>query len=286
MKCLRCGAAGAAVLLVLTSAGSLFAGVVMVETSFGESPNGEISAQDRTIYVQENKQKVDRGTVAEITDLDKSVIYIIDKRERVYTEMPLQALSSLQANDMEDEPILKKTGEIRVIANHPCSEYSTVEGNKLERVTISACVSTSARGTKELLEFARKMGTRLSGRKSERSAKDDTAGLMLEKQSVLSLRVPDSSRRRAYRTASFLAETRVKQIQLQPLPPETFKPPEGYSKLQNRSPRTRPPDSPKVPDRVLEAIAPNLPNLRPRSWLRISTWNYASAVLPALEPVA
>lgn len=179
MKCLWCGAAGAAVLLVLTSAGSLFAGVVMVETSFGKGPNEEISAQDRTIYVQENKQKVDRGAVAEITDLDKSVIYIINKRERVYTEMPLQALSSLQADEMENEPILKKTGEIRVIANHPCSEYRTVEANKVERVTISACVSTSAPGAKELSEFARKMGTRLSGRKSERSVKDDTAGLML-----------------------------------------------------------------------------------------------------------
>jgi hypothetical protein len=42
-------AAGAAVLLVLTSAGRLFARVAMVETSFGESPNGQISAQDRTV---------------------------------------------------------------------------------------------------------------------------------------------------------------------------------------------------------------------------------------------
>jgi hypothetical protein len=251
MKCLCFSVVSAAVLLVLASAGNVFAGVVMVETSFGQSPNGEIPAQDKTIYVQGNKQKVDRGAVAEITDLDKSIIYIIDKHDRVYTEMPLRVLSSSEADDERAEPILKKTGEIRVIANQPCSEYRTVEGNKLERVTISACVSSSAPGAKELSEFARNMGTKLSGREGGRSAKQDSAGLMLEKQSVLSLRVADPSRHNAYRTASFLAATRVKQIQLQPLPPETFKPPEGYSKLPNRPREAAPPDSPKTPDQAL-----------------------------------
>ena len=63
-----------------------------------------------------------------------------------------------------------------------------------------------------------------------------------EKQSVLSFRVPDSSRGRTYRTASYLVETRVNKITLQPLPPETFNPPDGYSKLQNLPLRTEPPD--------------------------------------------
>jgi hypothetical protein len=267
MKYLWSGAS-AAVLLVLASAGSLFAGVVMAETSFAESPNGEISSQDKTVYVQGNKQKVERGGVAEITDLDKSVIYIIDKRDRIYTEMPLQALSSSEADNMQGETILRKTGEIRVIANHPCSEYRTIEGNKLERVTISVCVSTSAPGAREMSEFARNMVARLGGRNSERSAEDDPAGLMLEKQSVLSFRVPDRSRGKAYHMLSVLAETRVSKIQLQPLPPETFKPPEGYSKLENQPRGTAPAISPKAPSQSLEAIAPNLP---PRSWLTRST---------------
>jgi hypothetical protein len=235
----------------MASPGSLLAGVVMVETSFGETPGGEIPAQDKIIYVQGNKQKVDGGAVAQITDLDKSVVYIIDKHDRVYTELPLQVLSSSDADNEQGEPILKRTGKLRLIANQPCNEYRTVEKNKLERVTISACVSTSAPGTRELSEFARNMGTRLSGRKSKRPAKGDTAGLMLEKQSVLSLRVPDRSRRKAFRTASFLTETRVKQIQLQPLPPETFKPPKGYGKLPSRPREAAPPDSPEIPDQAL-----------------------------------
>lgn len=120
-------------------------------------------------------------------------------------------------------------------------------------------VSTSAPGTKEVSAFARNMVAQLSGRKSAGSAENDTASLMLEKQSVLSFRVPDPSRGKVYRTASLVAETRVNKIQLKPLPPETFQPPKGYSKLPNRPRRIAPPDSPETPDQSIDAIAQNLP---------------------------
>lgn len=223
-------------MLVLASAGRLFAGVVIAETSFAKGPNGQIFPQDKTIYVQGNKQRIELGNVTEITDLDKNVVYIVNKHDRAYAEMPLQTSSSSQPHSMHGKVILKRTGEMRVIANHPCSEYRTVEGNELERVTITACVSTSAPGAKELSGFDRNMVTRLSGRKFERPAENGPAGLILEKQSVLSFRVPDSSRDRTYRTASYLVETRVNKITLQPLPPTTFNPPDGYSKLQNLPP--------------------------------------------------
>jgi hypothetical protein len=255
---------GVAILLVPISAGRLFAGVVMTETSFAKGPNGEISSQDKTIYVQGNKQKVERGGIAQITDLDKNVIYMIDKQDRVYTEIPLQALNSSQLDSMHGETILKKTGQTRVIANHPCSEYRRVKKNKVERVILSACVSTHAPGAKELSEFDRNMVTRLSGRKFERSVNNDAAGLILDKQSVLSFRVLDPSQGKAYQTASLLTETRVNKILLQPLPPETFNPPKGYNKLQIQQRATASPGSPDAPDQAPEHIAPDMPL---RAWL-------------------
>jgi uncharacterized protein DUF4412 len=244
MKCLSLVVAGATALLVLASAGRLFAGVVMAETSFTKGPNEQLSSQNKTIYVQGNKQRVELDNVAEITDLDKNVVYVIDKHNRAYAAIPLQAPRSSQTESINSDITLKKTGEIRVIANHSCSEYRTVEGNELERVTISACVSTSAPGTKELSGFTRHITTQLSGRKFERPTENSPAGLILEKQSVLNFRVPDSSEGRTYRAASYLVETRVNKITLQPLSPETFNPPEGYRKLQNLSPRTAPPELP------------------------------------------
>jgi len=250
----------ASVSLVLASARTLCAGVVMAETWTTSGPAGETSSLDRTVYVQGNKQKVERLGVATITDLDKSIIYIIDKKDRAYTEVPLRAFSSSEAGDARDETIqLNKTGETRVIADHPCNEYRASEGNKLERVTISACVSTSAPGAKEVSQFERTMVARLSGRESERLNGHDSTVLMLEKQSVISFRVPDLSRHQAYRTASLLAKTRVNEIQVRPLPAATFKPPKGFSKLHNRPGSKIAPASPNASEQTIQVIAPNLP---------------------------
>ena len=248
MKCLLLAAVITSVLFVLAPAGNLCAGVVMTETSITSGPTGETSSLDRTVYVQGNKQKVERSGVTTIADLDNSIIYIIDNKDRAYTEVPLHALGSSEQADARGDIIgpfdkvepgnargetvqLSKTGETRVIADHPCNEYRASEGNKLERVTISACVSTSVPGAKEVSEFERKMAVRLSGRESERLSGNDSAMLMLEKQSVLSFRVPDLSRHQAYRTGSLLAKTRVNEIQVKTLSAATFKPPKGFSKL-------------------------------------------------------
>jgi hypothetical protein len=231
----------------------------MTETSTTSGLAGETSSLDRTIYVQGNKQKVERSGVTTITDLDNSIIYIINNKDRAYTEVPLQALP-WEPGDAQSETIkLKKTGETRVIADHPCNEYRASEGNKLERVTISACVSANAPGAKEVSEFERKMAAQLSSRESERLNGHDSAILMLEKQSVLSFRVPERSPHQAYRTRSLLAMTRVNIIQVKTLPAATFKPPKGFSKLQNRPGPKVPPASPNVPEQTIQAIAANVP---------------------------
>ena len=74
MKLLSCAVAGAAVLpsLLLASGERAFAGVVMSETLSAEDHGGQIS-QNKTIYVQGNKEKIERESTSEITDLDKAL---------------------------------------------------------------------------------------------------------------------------------------------------------------------------------------------------------------------
>jgi hypothetical protein len=172
----------------------------------------------------------------------------------------IEPFDKIEPSDARGETVqLNKTGETRVIADHPCNEYRASEGNKLERVTISACVSTSAPGAKEVSEFERKMAVRLSGRESERLSGNDSAMLMLEKQSVLSFRVPDLSRHQAYRTSSLLAKTQVNEIQVKTLSAATFKPPKGFSKLQNRPGSKVPASFSQRTRSNIQAIAPNVP---------------------------
>jgi Domain of unknown function (DUF4412) len=259
MKCLLCEAVGAAV-LTLASAPGVSAGVVMNETSVAKGTDGVISSQDKTVYVQGNKRKVDMGHVAEITDLDKGIIYIINKPDRVYAEISMETIHSSEPGSAEDSVTLKKTGGTRVIANHPCNEYRTVEGNNQEHVTISACVSDNTPGAKELSLFADKMVARLHDRGFEHSAEHETAGVTLDKQSVLSFRVPTLSRGKTYRTASLIAETRVNKIEVQRLPDDTFKPPEGYSKLHKPLPWMAPAEPPDS-NQAFQAIALRRPEL-------------------------
>jgi hypothetical protein len=244
---------GIAALLVLSSRGGASAGVVMAETSFAADTKGSI-AQNKILYVQGNKEKIEEESIAQITDLDKNLVYIIDKNRRVFAEIPLQTLSSEQPANLHGEPILTKTRRTRVVADHPCHEFRAADGNKLEHATVSACVSTDVPGAKEIAEFDRNMIARLDDHKSEqKSIRSDGAGLILEKKSILSFRVPDRSRGNAYQTTSLVAETRVDKIQSISLPPETFKPPTGYKKLQNQPDVTRPVGSPES-NPALEAI--------------------------------
>jgi hypothetical protein len=110
MKCLLCEAVGAAV-LTLASAPGVSAGVVMNETSVAKGTDGVISSQDKTVYVQGNKRKVDMGHVAEITDLDKGIIYIINKPDRVYAEISMETIHSSEPGSAEDSVTLKRLGE-------------------------------------------------------------------------------------------------------------------------------------------------------------------------------
>jgi hypothetical protein len=261
MKRLICFAAAlTAFSIVLASARTLFAGVVMAETSTATGPAGKTS-QTSTVYVQGDKQKVERQGSDSIIDLNKSAIYIIDKDKKSYAELPLRALKSSKPADSQDGAIqLNRTGKERVIANHSCSEYRGVAANALERVTVNACVSSNVPGGNEMTAFERNMLSRLKGGQAGRSPQNDSAAVILERQSIVSVRVPDLSGRKTYRTASLSAKNRVDDIHLKPLPADTFELPKGFTKLQNPSGPNTPPVSPNVPEEVIQAINPSLPH--------------------------
>jgi hypothetical protein len=244
--------------VMLVCVGPAFAGVVIAETSMQQSPVGETS-QKRTIYVQGNKQKVESEGTDTITDLDNSVIYVIDKNHRSYAELSLKALHPLRPPEARNGVLnLSKTGNTRVIANHSCNEYRGSAGNSAVNTTISAWVSHNPHGADQVTAFEHKMLSRRSGRAIPQSAKGEAADLVLEKQSSVNFRIPDVSGRNAYRTAFLLARTEISDIQLKTLPADTFEPPKGFSKLQRRLPENIPEDTPHVPDgSSIEAIAPD-----------------------------
>jgi hypothetical protein len=114
----------------------------------------------RTIYVQGNKQKVEKPRVDSITDLDKGVVYIVDKRHKEYLEIPItdSRLDQRGQRDSQSESILlDKTPDTCLVANQTCSEYRGAHTNENERIAVSACVSLNAPGTSEVVAFDEKL---------------------------------------------------------------------------------------------------------------------------------
>jgi hypothetical protein len=229
-----------------------WAGVVMSETSVATSPAGATTV-NRTIYVQGNKQKVEKPEVDSITDLDKGVVYIVDKRHKRYLEMPIADAGPdrLGEGDSSDMTIsLDKTPDTRLVANQPCTEYRGTQTNEIERIAVSACVSRSAPGTSVLIAFDEKFSRAvgIEGPQSQ-SWSGESAGLVLEKRSTVSFRVPDLSRRNAYRVASFASKTEVRDIGLRQLPEATFKPPESFRRVTTAPAAPTPRQAPRAHDK-------------------------------------
>lgn len=219
---------------LLGSASVASAGVVMSETAIANGSIGN-AVQHRTIYIQGNKQRVDSDDVQTITDLDKRLIYIIDKSHKNYAELPLAILSG--SSPADEGPVsaaieLKRTGARHTVANQNCDEYRGRQRNDQLEIAVSACVSSSAPGAQEIARFDGKMLAQIPGLQSEASG-EPSGGVVLEKKSVVHLRAADPAQQR-YRIASLTTKTTVNDIRVVQLAAQTFQPPRGYSKVENR----------------------------------------------------
>ncbi|MBV8136838.1 MAG: hypothetical protein JO121_14580 [Deltaproteobacteria bacterium] len=226
-----------------------WAGVVMSETSVDTSPAGARTV-NRTIYVQGNKQKVEKAEVDSITDLDKGVVYIVDKLHKRYLEMPISRSvpDEMGSGDSQGETInLDNTHGTRVVAKQTCTEYRGGHTNEVERIAVSACVSRSAPGTSEVIAFDEKFSRAVGS--EDQGPQNGTAGLVLEQRSTVSFRVPDPTRGDAYRVASFASKTEIREIRLRPLPEATFAPPESFSRVTSAPAAPTPRPAPHAPDK-------------------------------------
>ena len=203
---------GAVISIFLSSVSVLSAGVIMSETAITSGPIGHI-VQQRTIYIQGNKQRVDTADVQTITDLDRRRLYIVDKKAGEYVEEPLQTGSGTypQSGDTETGSIvLKRTGKTQLIANQRCSEYRGARADQDVHVTVSACVSDAGPGVQEIARFNREMISQITGSKSRTPGEEATSGIMLEKQSVVELQ--GSHKSRHYRAAPLTMKSKIEDI--------------------------------------------------------------------------
>jgi hypothetical protein len=227
-----------AIVLLFLSNSRVLAGVVISETMVSSDPIGGSKVQTRRVYTQGDKRKVEERGIDVITDLDRDILYVVDKNQREYAEIPLRALALPRSGDGGSalETIhFHGTKKMRVIANLPCREYRGVIVDQLKQVMVKACVSDDIAGAGEVAAFERKIMSRLEGTGAGHSSRADPDRLVLEKDSAGSVRIPDVSGKESYRTMSVSAITKVDSIQVQPLAAVTFVPPKDFSKVDGQA---------------------------------------------------
>ena len=225
-------------IIVIAFASLASAGVVISQTEEKAGPGGQ-TAEDRTIYVQGNKEKIDSPRTQTIADLDRHVLYVVDVSRRVYAEVPLRAVQQPAepgGSSAAGSVRLQRTGVTRNVGAYPCQEYRGGGGNGAGRLSVSACVSKQAPGANEVAQFDRNMMEQLTGASPQSFAKDASAGMVLEENSVLQVRVPQSSSQdHSAGELSVTSKRRVNDIKVKQLPAAFFKPPEGFNKVERNS---------------------------------------------------
>lgn len=143
-----------------------------------------------------------------------------------------------------------KSPDTRVIANLTCTEYRGAHTNEIERIAVSACVSRSAPGTSEVAAFDEKF-SHVVGSEGQlpQTETGESAGLVLEKRSMVSFRVPDLGGGDAYRVASFASKAEVREIRLRQLPEATFAAPESFRMVTSGPPVPTPRRAPRAQDK-------------------------------------
>jgi hypothetical protein len=214
-------------LAVAVSAPPVSAGVVMKETSVASGPEGG-TIQNSVVYVQGNKQKIEKPGVDAITDLDRGVVYVVDKNHRKYIVLPLKRTGPYSLEEVHLDP----TEQTHIVANLRCTEYRGGENTGVEKVAVAACISKDAPGAREVSTFERNAVSRIEGVLPKDFRREEgRGGIVLAKISAVSFRVPDPQSN-AYRTASFMSRTEVTSVEVKSLPQTTFEPPKNFVQLE------------------------------------------------------
>lgn len=234
MKTISFAAAATAVALSTLPAR---AGVVITQQQTTNMQSGQRQSE-QTIMIQGNKQKMITGEREIITDLDNSVMYLIDPSKSSYFQLPFpptgpMAQAVAHAAGAMD---FKRGTTTRKVLGYACTDYSGTGQSMSGDFTVTECFSTSAPGAKEFNAFQKAMAAKLKSVVPQSNTPD---GIPLASDSTVhmnTMRIPNLPPAQAQRLQQQLAKmkpvttkTEVTKLEAKDLPADTFAVPKGYT---------------------------------------------------------
>jgi uncharacterized protein DUF4412 len=241
-----------AALVALCSRPAL-AGVVITEQ---ETIAGGIQAQagERTLMVEDNKEKVVTAQNTFIIDLDKNVMYVLDPKEKSYSELPFPpqgVVAKLVGGPALHTMNFAKNGKSRDVAGYKCEEYAGSGKYMMAEFSIVSCVSNKAPGAAEYSAFQKAMIAKLKSAAVEMPSKypdgvplaeDINAKIVISGADAARLPpdVVEQLKKELAGRPPMVTKTELKQISLKKLGAETFRPPAGFTKAEQPPPGAAP----------------------------------------------
>jgi hypothetical protein len=237
------------------------AGVVITQKQHVTSGTNSRDTE-QTIYVQDNKQKMETERHTIITDLDKGMMYVLDPKSKTYFEIkfpPTGQMAQMMASSTNSAMNFKKAGTTRQIAGHNCTDYTGGGHMMAGDYTIKECFSNDAPGAQEYAAFEKSMADKLKSAGGNTGSGEVPGGVPLALESSMkmgSVNIPGMAPAQAAKINEMMAKrppvvtnTMVEKIETKKLAASDFAIPDGYTKRELPGPgtmRIRPPGAARM----------------------------------------
>jgi hypothetical protein len=235
------GAALAAI-LIMTTAGGAFAGIVIEEQLVIDRGNGQPVTQTHKVMIQGNKQKSVGDSGQEmVTDLDAGTTTMVNPARKAYVQMPFppNGMPGMGAGDTRLS--FKKTGVSKKVAGYSCDEYTGAGSMGGNDYTLMGCFSKAAPGSSDFAAFQRTMAQKVKGTPMAAMA-NVPDGVPMELDTTTKVRhlqtanmPPDQAakiKEMLAKQPTIVTHTTVTKVTSENLPADTFQPPAGYEQQQ------------------------------------------------------
>lgn len=222
-------------------ANPLFAGVVLTQQITTTTGTNSTTDQ-RTVMVQDHKQKVVMRDQMIVLDLDAGKMIIMNPAAQSYTELPFPPhgqMASMMQNMGGVNLDFKKAGGTRTVSGFECQDYDSTAKSAMGEFSAKGCFSSQAPGAAAYAGFTRALAKKFEEAGMAKTSGSQPDGVPLEMTTTTKLTnfsIPGMPPEQAEKLKQMMAnrpptvtKSLTTSVKTADLSSDTFSIPTGYS---------------------------------------------------------